>query len=57
MVFGPRNGGVGVGGGKILTAKSVIPPLKLGEELHDDLFFFTNFDVKVGPPSLGRVGL
>lgn len=57
VVFGPRNGGVGVGGGKILTAKSVIPPLKLGEELHDDLFFFTNFDVKVGPPSLGRVGL
>ena len=56
MAFGPRNGGVGVGGGKILPAKSVIPPLKLGEELHDDLFS-TNFDVKIGRPSLGRVGL
>ena len=56
MLFAPRNGGVGVGGGKILTAKSVIPPLKLGEELHDDLVFH-NIDVKVGPPSLGRVGL
>ena len=56
VVFGPRNGGVGVGGGKFLPAKSVIPPLKLGEELHDDLFF-TNFDVKIGRPSLGRVGL